>query len=106
MASSSGAPIIEEDAIVEPGVEPGASAETMLLTEARISFDEFETITPAIIPDIQADPPKTPSDTDLEKSASLDNSDMVRINIVVFSLFLLLHIYILAILLLMVFVCV
>lgn len=38
-ASSSGAAM---SGIIEPGIEPGASAETMLVTTDDPSFDEFE----------------------------------------------------------------
>lgn len=78
-----------EDTIIEPGIEPGASAETMLVTTDDPNFDEFE---PEIgklsikenvsstISDIQkrpVEPLKNPSE-DFDKSeTSEEPADMV-----------------------------
>lgn len=95
-------PIVVESidgGIAEPGIEPGASSETMLVTTD--SFDEYEqemnssidgdrqmkesttnTIS-EIQEDVQQDVPTTPptaaSPQESEKNLSLDDAEMVRI---------------------------
>lgn len=96
-------PIVVESidgGIAEPGVEPGASTETMLVTTD--SFDEYEQemsssidgdrpmkeSTTSTISEIQEDvqqdvpatlPPTTASPPESEKNLSLDDAEMVRI---------------------------
>ena len=117
MASSgaSSSLVTPEGVIVEPGIEPGASAEPMLVTTD--SLEEFEQAMSASIedgsgrlrqtkastagasgsgaaaaaaaagtisdihqqqPPAQPEPFNTPSSEDLEKSGSLDSSEMAR----------------------------
>lgn len=87
-----------DDGIAEPGIEPGASAETMLVTTD--SFEEYEQemsssiddrqmkeSTTSTISEIQDDvqdipiTPTTKSPHDLKKDESLDESDMVSYDI-------------------------
>ena len=88
-------PATIDDGIPEPGIEPGASAETMLVTTD--SFEEYEQemsnsiddkqmkeSTTSTISEIQEDvqdiptTPTTSSTRELEKTASLDDSELVR----------------------------
>lgn len=88
-------PTTIEDGIPEPGIEPGASAETMLVTTD--SFEEYEQemsssiddrqmkeSTTSTISEIQEDVqdiPATPtasSPRELQKTTSLDDSELVR----------------------------
>lgn len=88
-------PATIDDGIPEPGIEPGASAETMLVTTD--SFEEYEQemsssiddrhmkeSTTSTISEIQEetqDIPTTPTVTNppkLQKAASLDDPELVR----------------------------
>lgn len=101
MASATSSRTPEDVIVVEPGVEPGASAETMLVT-TEVNFEEFEqelthnldntnlgsnepTSAASQISEIQLEqPPSGSSGTkasfdNLDKPASVDGSDMVSI---------------------------
>lgn len=61
------------EVIAEPGIEPGASAEPMLLTTD--SFDELE---PEMDAGLQAAPVTPAPDLDKVPLAALDSGDVVR----------------------------
>lgn len=88
-------PAIIDDEIAEPGIEPGASAETMLVTTD--SFEEYEQeisssiddrqmkeSTTSTISEIQGDTQDIPTTStatnsqDLQKTVSIDDSELVR----------------------------
>lgn len=90
---SSSDPVVVDEGIVEPGIEPGASAETMLVTTD--SFEEYEQemsssiddrqmkeSTASTISEIQEDvheAPTTPtSPLPLKQNNSVDDGELVR----------------------------
>ncbi|XP_058803060.1 vacuolar fusion protein MON1 homolog A [Phymastichus coffea] len=102
MASATSNRTLEDMIVVEPGVEPGASAETMLVT-TESSFEEFEhevsnnldkaklsneTASSAVSHNIEIQQDQIPREsseakasfTDLDKSTSVEGSDMYELS--------------------------